>query len=141
MDKKILSWLMNAGLDETRAQLYMSALSSGETTAKNLAEAVSMPRTAVYDNLRVLEQKGFVRAVRHGKRKTYAPLPPKELLKKIENQKKQLTDLLPELVALYAGEKEDQPFTQLFEGEYAAREVYEDILNNTKKVYLYFSPS
>lgn len=132
-------WLLSTGLDEQRANLYLASLQKSEATAKDLAAITGLGRTAVYDNLRVLKERGYVHEIFHGKRKVYVPLHPKELLKKMEGQKEQLKDLLPDFLAMYAtGNK--QPFVQLFEGSYAAREVYEDILKTTKKEYCYFSP-
>ncbi|MBP9748718.1 hypothetical protein KBD18_00785, partial [Patescibacteria group bacterium] len=69
----------------------------------------------------------------------FVPLHPKELFKKMESQKEQLKELLPDFLALYA-EKSSAPFVQLFQGPFAAREIYEDILKTTKKEYVYFSP-
>lgn len=139
MKSNLISWLLSTGLDEQRSNLYLAALQKGEATAKDLAEATGLGRTAVYDNLRILKERGYVHEIFRGKRKVYVPLHPKELLKKIEGQKEQLKDLLPDFLAIYAIENK-QPFVQLFEGPYAAREVYEDILKTTKKEYRYFSP-
>ena len=139
MDKKLIAWLIENGLDKQRAELYLTALSLGEATAKELADEMKLGRTAVYDNLRILAEKGYIRILYRGKRKIYLPLSPKELYKKFENQRKQLQDLLPNFLAHYA-EESRQPFVQIFEGPYAAREVYEDILRFTKKEYIYFSP-
>lgn len=119
--------------------MYLAALQKSEATAKDLAAITGLGRTAVYDNLRVLKERGYVHEIFHGKRKVYVPLHPKELLKKMEGQKEQLKDLLPDFLALYATENK-QPFVQLFEGAYAAREVYEDVLETTKKEYCYLSP-
>ena len=130
---------MVTGLDNQRARLYLAALGRPEATAGDLAKALKLGRTAVYDNLRVLEERGFVKTVRHGKRKVFVPLHPKELLRSWENKKQQLKDLLPDFLALYAT-KQHEPFVQLFTGPFAAREVYEDILASTKKEYVYFSP-
>ena len=138
MKANLISWLLSTGLDEQRANIYLTALSKGETTAKELAETLKMNRTALYDNLQKLEEKGYIKTVHEGKRKIFIPLHPKELHKKFESQKKQLEDLLPDFLSLYADESK-QPFVQLFTGKFAAREVYEDILNSTKKEYVYFS--
>lgn len=140
MKNNLLAWLLSTGLDEQRADLYLAALSRGEATAKDLANDLKIGRTAVYDNLRALEERGYVKTILHGKRKMFVPLHPKELYKKFENQKQQLKDLLPDFLALYATE-DKQPFVQLFEGPLAAREVFEDIIATAKKEYLYFSPS
>jgi sugar-specific transcriptional regulator TrmB len=139
MKANLISWLLSTGLDEQRANIYLSALSQGEATAKELARTLKMNRTAVYDNLRVLEERGYIKTIHAGKRKIFVPLHPKELHKKFVSQKKQLEDLLPDFLSLYA-EKAQQPFVQLFTGKFAAREVYEDIINTTKKEYVYLSP-
>lgn len=140
MRNNLLVWLESTGLDQQRANIYLAALSRGEATAKEVAEVVGISRTAVYDNLRILEKKGYVRSIREGKRQVFVPLHPNELYKQFESRQKQLKDLLPDFLAMYA-EKDTKPFVQLFQGQYAAREVYEDILRVEKKEYVYFSPS
>lgn len=138
MKNNLITWLLSTGLDEQRAQVYLIALSKGEASAKEIAQEMNMGRTAVYDNLRVLEERGYIKTIHEGKRKVFVPLHPKELYKKMDSQKQQLKDLLPDFLALYAGEA-TQPHVQVFSGQYAAREVFEDILAVTKKEYLYFS--
>lgn len=140
MQNNLLAWLESTGLDHQRANIYLAALSLGEATAKQLSEAVKIGRTAMYDNLRILESRGYMQTVREGKRRVYVPLHPKELYKKFESHREQLKDLLPDFLAIYAA-KDTKPFVQLFQGHYAAREVYEDILRVEKKEYIYFSPS
>ncbi|MBI2410592.1 MAG: TrmB family transcriptional regulator [Candidatus Kerfeldbacteria bacterium] len=139
MNTQLLQWLITTGLDEQRAQVYLATLSLGEATAKEIADTVGLGRTAVYDNLRVLEQRGYMHTLHEGKRKIFVPLHPKELYKKFDQQKQQLKDLLPDFLALYA-EEGKQPFVQMFTGTHAAREVFEDILAVTKKEYCYLSP-
>jgi|SRR3989344_3070210 len=139
MDNNLISWLLSTGLDEQRAEIYLACLSLSEATAKELAQKLNIGRTAVYDNLRVLEERGYIKTVFSGKRKIFIPLHPKELYKKFEGLKLQLKDLLPDFLSLYAVEG-TKPFVQIFTGKYAAREVYEDILATTKKEYVYFSP-
>lgn len=138
MNSQLLHWLLTTGLDEQRAKIYLSALAQGEAQAKDIAEDIGMNRTAVYDNLRFLEERGYVKTIHQGKRKLFVPLHPKELYKKFDQQVDQLKDLLPDFLAVYA-EKGQKPFVQLFTGPYAAREVFEDILRVTKKEYQYFS--
>jgi len=139
MKSNLLAWLLATGLDEQRAELYLAALSKGEATAADLADAVKMRRTAVYDNLRILESRGYIQTVRHGKRSVFVALHPKELQKRFDNLHGQLKDLLPDFLSLYAGSS-NTPFVQTFQGPHAAREVFEDILKVTKEEYSYFSP-
>ncbi|MBI1961500.1 MAG: hypothetical protein HYS45_02260 [Parcubacteria group bacterium] len=135
----LISWLLSAGLDSQRAQLYLAALERGEGSAKDLAQDLNIGRTAIYDNLRTLEERGFIKTVFHGKRKSFIALPPKELYKKFEIQKQELKDLLPDFLALYV-DKGENPSIRIFQGPLASREVYEDILKKAKKEYVYFSP-
>jgi sugar-specific transcriptional regulator TrmB len=114
-------------------------LAKGTATAKELADELGIKRTAAYDNLERLREKGFLQVVKEGKRITYVALHPKELLKKVEAQKEQLKDLLPDFLAIYAG-KSDSPFVQMFTGKFASREVYDDILK-VDEDYIYLSPS
>lgn len=140
MKNNLLTWLQDTGLDEQRANIYLAVLNQGEVTPAQLAEIIQIGRTAVYDNLRVLENKGYVRQIKQGKRQIYVPLSPQDLYNRFESQKQQLKELLPEFLSLYA-EKDAKPFTKIFQGQYAAREIYEDILRVEKKEYVYFSPS
>lgn len=139
MNAQLLQWLKETGLDEQRASVYLQTLSLGEATAKELSDQVGMSRTAIYDNLRVLEERGYIHVMHQGKRKVFVPLHPKELYKKFNQQRQQLKDLLPDFLAMFA-EGSHQPFVQMFTGQHAAREVFEDILSVTKKEYTYFSP-
>jgi sugar-specific transcriptional regulator TrmB len=137
-DTNLLIWLISAGLDEQRAKFYLAALTKGTATAKELANELGIKRTAAYDNLERLREKGFLQVVKDGKRINYVALHPKELLKKVEAQKEQLKDLLPDFLAVYAGQS-SSPFVQMFTGKFASREVYDDILK-VGEDYIYLSP-
>ncbi len=139
MKSTLIAWLASTGLDEQRADLYLAALSKGEATAAEIADTVKMRRTAVYDNLRVLEARGYIQVVKHGKRSVFVALHPKELQKRFERLQGQLKDLLPDFLSVYAGSSA-LPFTQVFQGPQAARELFEDIINVAKEEYVYFSP-
>ncbi len=140
MKDNLISWLLSTGLDRQRADIYLATLSLGGATANDLAKKLNMGRTAIYDNARVLEERGYIKTIYEGKRKVFIPLHPRELYKKFDSLKAQLKDLLPDFLAVYGGETKT-PFVQVFSGKYAPREVYEDILRVTKKEYVYFSPS
>jgi sugar-specific transcriptional regulator TrmB len=138
-NSNLLSWLISSGLDEQRAKIYLVCLTLGSASAKDISDELGLKRTAIYDNLERLKEKGLIQVVHEGKRKTYNPLHPKELMKKIEAQKEQLKDLLPDFLAVYA-EESKTPFVQTFTGRFAAREVYEDILASRIEEYIYLSP-
>lgn len=138
-DNNLLNWLLVTGLDEQRARLYLVSLSKGTASAKELAQELGVSRTAIYDNLENLKEKGYVQVIKEGKKKNYLALHPQELYKKFRAQQEQLKDLLPDFLSIY-GQESKAPFVQLFKGKYAAREVYEDILKVAKSEYIYLSP-
>lgn len=138
MEQRVLDWLMSTGLSEKRARIYLMVLSKGETSAGTLAQELKSGRTAVYDNLRHLEARGFIKTVHRGKRKVFVPVSPKDLYKELDRKKQRLKDLLPDLMSVF-GNEGIQPFVQVLSGPYAAREVFEDLLAVTKKEYVYFS--
>lgn len=57
MKNNLIKWLLSTGLDEQRASLYLVLLSKGEAMAGELARESEIGRTAVYDNLRVMEER------------------------------------------------------------------------------------
>jgi sugar-specific transcriptional regulator TrmB len=139
MKSTLIAWLHSTGLDEQRAALYLAALSKGEANAAELADAMKMRRTAVYDNLRILESRGYIQTIKRGKQSVYVALHPKELQKRFDHLRDQLKDLLPDFLSLYGGTSKS-PFVQTFQGPHAARELFEDILSVAKEEYVYFSP-
>jgi len=139
MNENILSWLLSTGLDEQRAELYVAVLARGQASAKDVASDTGLKRTAVYDNIRALEERGYVQTIRQGKKKLFVALPPKELYAKVDQQRQQLKDLLPDFLSLQATNSK-RPSVQMIDGPFGAREVYEDILKVAKKEYVYFSP-
>jgi sugar-specific transcriptional regulator TrmB len=138
MNTNLHAWLVSVGLDDQRASIYLAALSRGEASASDLAKDLKMTRTTMYDNLRFLEERKFVRIVRKGKRKIFIPIQPKELMTRLDQQRDRLKDLLPDFLALASGTTSTS-FAQSFSGPYAAREVFEDILKYAKDEYVYFS--
>ena len=138
MSANLLSWLLSTGLDEQRARLYLLTLNKGEARASELAEQLGVSRTAIYDNLKFLAQRGFLTKINEGRRQLFVPLHPDELYKRFDAQREQLKALLPDFMALFAA-KAEKPFVQLFRGKYSAREVYEDILRVAPSEYCYIS--
>jgi len=138
MNPTLHAWLVSTGLDDQRASIYLAALARGEASASDLATDLKMTRTTMYDNLRILEERGFIRLVQKGKRKTFVPLQPKALMTRMDAQRERLKDLLPDFLALVGGTS-PASFAQSFTGPYAAREVFEDILKYAKGEYAYFS--
>lgn len=79
------------------ARTYLSLLQTGTATMTDIAKSSGIPRTAVYPPLQHLLEKGFVSAVRVGKRTHYEARDPKTLVSLLDRKKIELTDILGEL--------------------------------------------
>jgi sugar-specific transcriptional regulator TrmB len=139
MHEDVYAWLINTGLSPERAQMYLALLRRGEAGASELAEDVQVKRTAAYDNLQALEKVGYVTIVKHGKRFRFIPVAPKKIYDKFEERTKELKALLPSFLSIGNAEA-GRSMVERFDGKYAAREIYEDILKTAKKEYIYLSP-
>jgi sugar-specific transcriptional regulator TrmB len=138
MNRELINWLTRAGLDEQRSSIYLAVLTRYECKAAEIAGDLGMSRTAIYDNLSHLEQRGFITKVRTGRVSRFRALQPHELEARFRSQLNQLNDLLPIFSSL-ASSKVAQPSIQRFKDEYAARHIFEDILAKRPKEYLYIS--
>ena len=84
--------LKNLGLNSYEVKIWTALLSRGVSTAGELADIASVPRSRSYDVLESLEKKGFV-IMKLGKPIKYIAVPPKEV---VERVKKNVTEYAKE---------------------------------------------
>lgn len=134
----IKNLLSDLNFSEKEAQVYLALLEIGSGKAQDIAKKTRLNRTTMYDILEVLMQRGLVSKYKKGSATFFNALEPKHLLtyldrekeeqtKKIEKQKKKVSELLPELISLQ-NIYTTRPKVQFFEGEKGMREAYEDTL-------------
>jgi HTH-type transcriptional regulator, sugar sensing transcriptional regulator len=138
MNKEILSWLESSGLDQRRAKIYLTLLMLGESRASELARQSGVSRTAIYDNIRALEDQGYVRKSTNGKSFSYQAISPQELRDRQHQQLNQLEVVLPALQML-SNSAVTGEFVQVFRGATSANHIFEDILREKPKEYCYLS--
>ena len=138
MDSKLITWLVDAGLDEQRAKIYLTNLSKGPLKASALAHECQVGRTAIYDNLKFLEERGYIHKYTQGSHVLYEALPPEELQSRFSTQLMHLHEILPDFMKLSFSSVAG-PAIQLFKGKNSARNVFEDILKTSPKEYCYIS--
>jgi sugar-specific transcriptional regulator TrmB len=138
LNPELRHWLVEAGLDEQRASIYLAVLARTECRAAEIAEDLGMNRTAMYDNLAFLEGRGFVTRYKKGSGTFFKALQPRELESRYKNQFNRLQDLMPHFLSL-AGGALAQPTIERFRGDYAARHIFEDILSKKPAEYCYIS--
>jgi len=136
--------LQNLGLTEGETKVYLALNKIGTSKTGILAKESGVSSSKVYKILDRLEKKGIVGHVIKGEIKHYSALEPKQLLqlikekeKEIEEQKKQVLDLIPQL-ELAQQEAEEKTEATLFQGFKAIQNFFMNILNDLEKGEEYF---
>ena len=60
LTKEVLTALSELGLNKYEAKVYLTLITEGISTAKNISDITSIPYGKVYEILNVLASKGFV---------------------------------------------------------------------------------
>lgn len=144
---KILETLQSIGFSDKEAKVYVELVRLGTQSASVIAKAAGINRTSTYDLLEALKERGVVQSIKKRSTTLFQALSPKELvhflerektesIRKIEKQKAQIAEILPELTAL------ENPYTHrpkvtFYEGANGLREAYEDTLNSTETILAY----
>lgn len=85
VQKDFLSKLKDFGLNTYESKLWTALLSRGISTAGELSDIASVPRSRSYDVLESLEKKGFI-VVKLGKPIKYVAVPPEEVLERVKKR-------------------------------------------------------
>jgi HTH-type transcriptional regulator, sugar sensing transcriptional regulator len=138
--------LINIGLNEKEAEVYLSILTLGKGTVTDIARQAGIKRTSIYQYIETLLKEGLIFQTVFKKRTLYVPEDPKKIIRllenkqnKIEKNKQEITEAIPGLEALYTASL-SRPSISYYQGKDGIREVYSEILSNNKNVYTFFSP-
>ena len=122
-----LDELKNAGLSENEAKVYLAALELGETSVYRLAKKSLVKRTTTYLAVESLKEKGLMNSyVRNSVAICFAQNP-KKLSEMLEEKKKALDKIMPELLA-FTNLIDKKPKIQFYEGAEAYKEVFKNVL-------------
>jgi sugar-specific transcriptional regulator TrmB len=83
--RRAVEQLQGLGLKEYEAEALVALIRLGDGTAKEVSEVSEVPRTRVYDAVRVLEAKGLVE-VQHSSPQRFRAVPVREALATLERQ-------------------------------------------------------
>jgi HTH-type transcriptional regulator, sugar sensing transcriptional regulator len=87
ISQKALDALKGIGLNLYERKLYAALIGRGTSTAGELSEMASVPRSRAYDVLESLAEKGFV-VIQNAKPLKYVSVPPKEALERCSRKLK-----------------------------------------------------
>lgn len=139
-DQKILDSLIEFGLEENQARVYIASLSLGATTVLKLSKHSEIKRTTVYEVVDALERKGLMKKEVHGFKTLYSPEHPERLESTLESKRTLLSRLLPALEGKYHL-KGTESSIKYYEGLTAIKNLYDDILKDLKPKDFYYAVS
>lgn len=139
-DQKILDSLMEFGLEENQAKVYLASLSIGATTVLRLSKHSEIKRTTVYEIIDTLERKGLMKKEVYGLKTLYSPEHPERLESTLESKRALLTKIMPELTGKYHL-KGTESTIKYYEGLTAIKNLYADLLKELKPRDFYYAVS
>ncbi len=120
------------GLSELMQNIYLYLLERGASSARQLSENLNVPRPSVYDNLKILIQKGLVTERQEGGKKIFQiddlknlPHLLKTKINTLEEERKALEKVLPTLAANLSS---IEPKIKFFSGVEGVKQVLNDVL-------------
>jgi HTH-type transcriptional regulator, sugar sensing transcriptional regulator len=137
MDTTILE---NLGLSKGEINIYLTLLELGANKVGKIIEKSGMASSAVHNSVNSLIDKGLISYIKKGKIKYYQAVPPKQLIDFIENKKKKLQQILPEL-ELKQKLAEEKQEAEIFEGTKGIIAMLTLLIDtaNKKDEYIFFS--
>lgn len=146
--------LLDLGLTEREAKLYLTLLEKKSFTALELQQIAKIPRTKIYEVLQKMMDRGICTQRSLGKKKIYEAVEPAvaferiikkseaEFLESIENKKEIVGSLVKTLIPIYDENKENfnpLEFIEIFKSKDQIQKKYIQMLQNTKKELLTFN--
>lgn len=125
---KLINQLKQLGLQDSEASVYLFLLNQGLATPPQVAKGTGIARTNTYHLLRSLKEKGLIEEQPQRKRKAYVARDPQALLMTLERHRELAEELLPDLRALHATQK-NKPKIQFFEGWEEIKQIYRQTLS------------
>lgn len=134
--------LVQTGLSEVQAKIYLYLIKHGQSTPTEIATGVDENRTTVYSAAEKLEKLGIITKRDRGKVAAYVPNHPSVLegiaekrLRKVARQTRNLEGNLPSLINYY-NEHQSTPGATTFYGKEGVKMIWDKVIA-TKEPYFF----
>lgn len=144
MTDNLIKELMEIGLSEKEARVYLASLELGPETAQKIAAKATVSRPNTYIAIESLSKRGLMSSFQKGKKKYICAQNPKLLQRILQEEKESIERksaayqaLLPELSEI-TSTLENHPSVQVFDDLAGLVSVQDDIISSashTKKLY------
>jgi sugar-specific transcriptional regulator TrmB len=129
--------LKNYGLSDNESRVYLSTLMLGASKANDIAVKANMLRTTTYEVLNSLLQMGLVSKTLKEGINHFMAVSPKELLNLLDEKKKNILDIIPNLMSLQNNVSSSIK-VESFEGLNGMKTITNDILSEKNYTYKIF---
>lgn len=127
----MLQELMDYGLSEKQANVYLVCLKTGQATANRISELSNLARSTTYDILDRLKSLGLISTCVIDNKINFIANKPDTLLTFLQERKDEIEKILPSLKEIYR-KVEDRPRAEVFQGRIAIIKIFDEILENAK---------
>lgn len=137
MNDGVKDVLIELGLTSTESRVYLSMLELGPSSVQNIAKKAAISRTAAYEIIEALQEKGLASTFNQGKKTLFSAEDPNQLeryfrsrVDDMRGQLGQLKNFLPELRLMHGG---DRPNVRYYTGIEGLRALYRDVASLSVK--------
>lgn len=123
MDKSVLT---GAGLTEKEAEVYLSLVGLGSSSATEIIRKTGFHRAVVYDLLERLIEKGLVGFAIKGRKKLFEATNPARLLEIVREKENKIKTIIPQLIEL--SQFKERLDVKIYKGKEGIKTVFEDIV-------------
>ena len=124
MDTKILEEI---GLSKNEIKIYLELLKLGESSTGPIIDNTKIASSRVYHSLNILLDKGLVTYITKNKIKYFRAEEPEMILKDIDDKRKKIEEILPQLKSLKINDDKEE-FTTIYEGYRGFRSAFEKLI-------------
>lgn len=129
----LLNKLQKLNFNKNQAKVYIALLQIGEGTALDVSRGANLPKSTVFETLKILNQKKFVSAASRGSKNIFSVTNPNIILEDLKEQAQTAEDILPELRGFYKALKKDAQ-VRFFEGPKAIAVIIKEVLLEAKEL-------
>ncbi len=126
--------LEKLGLNNKEALVYEAILELGSGSGQQIAIKADLPKSTVYDVLKILSKKGLVNIYLKGKKKYFSANDPNILKEKIKQQVELMDKFLPDIQAIY-NTRVVKPKIRFYEGKVGVGIVIKEILKEARELW------
>ncbi len=123
--------LLDIGLDESEACIYLAALASGPSSVASIASAAGVKRTTAYTILEKLQSRGLISQELKGFKRLYAATSPEFLESVLMGRLSILRESMPQFLSIF-NQRGNSSVIKYFDGLAAVKTVYEKILRSAR---------